>query len=401
MLRIGARQVLEAMPERWSVQQDPGGAGVFLHFEAEAAASFHEWPLGRLVGMTRFTSEHRFSPFWTRPAVGSRADEVRPETLWLLAQNGDGDCTLVVPLLDGVTRYSLRGGEQQLFVIGETGDAGVVGDGGCALFVGCGDDAYALLGWRTSSPAPARQGQAARRQAAAGLHRLVRLVHLGRVLQGCRARGRACRPTGRRQAAVAGPRRRLAMLAQRTKRRGSAHRPAAQSAFQRRLERARAGVQDALWHRALPGLACAARLLGGLCERALPGYGTRTVAREFGPGLLEQQPSWNVQPWGAQVGVPAAERFGAFYDDLHRSLAAQGVDGVKVDVQAMLESSLAGQGGPRRDACAHGPAGAGSLGEAALRLSPGQLHVVHVRVRVSCAGQQRDANVGRLLPAAP
>ena len=84
---------------------------------------------------------------------------------------------------------------------------------------------------------------------------------------------------------------------------------------------------------------------GGICETSLPEYGARTVARSFGPGLLEQESRWNVGPWGAQAGVPAAEKIGAFYEDCHRMLAEQGVDGVKVDVQAMLEGVSAGQGG--------------------------------------------------------
>ncbi|MFZ0708733.1 MAG: Sip1-related alpha-galactosidase [Terrimicrobiaceae bacterium] len=44
-------------------------------------------------------------------------------------------------------------------------------------------------------------------------------------------------------------------------------------------------------------------------------------------------------------GVPSAGKIGTFYDDYHRLLAEQGVDGVKVDVQAMLEGVSAGQGG--------------------------------------------------------
>jgi raffinose synthase len=52
-----------------------------------------------------------------------------------------------------------------------------------------------------------------------------------------------------------------------------------------------------------------------------------------------------VGPWGAQAGVPSAEKIGSFYDDYHRGLADQGVDGVKVDVQALLEGVSAGQGG--------------------------------------------------------
>jgi len=84
---------------------------------------------------------------------------------------------------------------------------------------------------------------------------------------------------------------------------------------------------------------------GGLCEQAFPDYGVRSVARTFGPGVLAQEPRWNVHPWGAQQGVPAAAQWSVFYQDWHAQLARQGVDGVKVDAQAMLESVSAGQGG--------------------------------------------------------
>lgn len=43
--------------------------------------------------------------------------------------------------------------------------------------------------------------------------------------------------------------------------------------------------------------------------------------------------------------MPASVKFAKFYDDWHAGLARQGVDGVKVDVQGMLESVSAGQGG--------------------------------------------------------
>jgi raffinose synthase len=94
--------------------------------------------------MIRFTSCHRYSPFWTKPANGTTEAEVQPETLWLLAQTDAGRCTMVVPLLDSTTRYSLRGTAAGLALVAETGDPAVVSDGGVALFVSSGDDPYAL-----------------------------------------------------------------------------------------------------------------------------------------------------------------------------------------------------------------------------------------------------------------
>lgn len=77
---------------------------------------------------------------------------------------------------------------------------------------------------------------------------------------------------------------------------------------------------------------------GGVNGAALPDYEVRNQERDFGPGMLKIQPNCNTQWWGHAVGVVPPERVGKFYGDYHRRLAAQGVDGVKVDSQSMIES---------------------------------------------------------------
>ncbi|HEY5892624.1 MAG TPA: Sip1-related alpha-galactosidase [Chthoniobacterales bacterium] len=349
-LRIAGAPVLEGLAPSWSVVEDTTGSGVFLRSEATDAACFLELPLGRLSGMIRFTSCHRFSPFWTKPANGTTDAEVQPETLWLLALSDTGRCTLVVPLLDATTRYSLRGTVGGLAVVAETGDPAVTSDGGVVLYVSSGGDPYALA---------AAGARAVQRHLGTGVLRVdkpvpdfvdlfgwctwdafYKEVSADKVLAGLKAfaSGGVQPPllilddgwqtwvkaaTGEERLMSLAPNERfggdLTALVRETK------------------ERFR--VQRFLvWH-ALLGY------WGGLDEQSLPDYGTRTVARAFGPGLLEQESRWNTGPWGAQVGVPSAEKIGTFYDDYHRQLAAQGVDGVKVDVQAMLEGVSAGQGG--------------------------------------------------------
>lgn len=349
VLHLDTAPVLRDLAAGWSTVDDATGTGVFLR-AAAATACFLELPLGRLAGLERFTSVHRFSPFWTRPALGTRDAEVRPETLWLLARRDDGGHTLLVPLLDGATRYSLRGTPDGLAVVAETGDPAVPADGGVALFVASAGDPYALMGaaaravqhqlgsgaLRADKPLPdsvdlfgwctwdAFYKEVSPEGVLAGLAAFAhggvepRLLILDDGWQTWQAA-----PGGEERLSRLAPNARfggdLAALVQACK---------TQFKVQRVF----------VWH-ALLGY------WGGLCEAALPGYGTRTVARAFGPGLLEQEPRWNVGPWGAQAGVPAAGRFGAFYADLHSSLARQGVDGVKVDVQALLEGLSAGQGG--------------------------------------------------------
>jgi raffinose synthase len=84
---------------------------------------------------------------------------------------------------------------------------------------------------------------------------------------------------------------------------------------------------------------------GGVDGSELPGYQVQDVARSYGPGILRHEPMLNVEYWGPLAGLVPAEQIGRFMDDYHRRLQAQGVDGVKVDNQAVIESLASGQGG--------------------------------------------------------
>lgn len=350
VLHLGATPVLHLAPD-WSLVDDATGTGVFLNMPASAeAACYIEQTLGRIAALVRYASFHRFSPFWTRPAVGRTESQVRPETLWLLAQTSPGSYTMLVPLLDATTRFSLRGGAAGLVVAAETGDPAVVTPGGVALFVATGSDPYALV---------AAGARAVQRQLGTGRLRVDKpLPDFIDLFGWCTwdAFYKEVTPekvvAGLDAFAAAGVPPRLLILDDgwQTWRRTETGEDRLTSLAPNehfggdltplvRVVKERYGIQRFMvWH-ALLGY------WGGLCADALPGYGTRSVARSFGPGILEHEPRWNVLPWGAQVGVPAADRFAQFYDDLHTPLKRQGVDGVKVDVQGLLEGVSAGQGG--------------------------------------------------------
>lgn len=347
-LSSGGRTHLRLAPG-WRLIADASGGGCFLAPPDAEPASHVEHALGRFQALERFTSLQRFSPFWTRPAVGADESEVQPETVWLLARDARGGCTLLVPLLDPRTRFSLRAGPAGLAVCAETGDPDLACTGGAALFVSHGPDPYALVhaaaraiaarlggrlrtdrplpdfvdlfGWCTwdafyKDVSPAQVQAGLRSFAAAGVP--PRLLILDDGWQ-------------RWQRADSGEERLVALAP--NERFGGDLGPLVRSARQD------FGVRRIIvWH-ALLGY------WGGLDADAFPDWGVRRVARSFGPGLLAQEPRWNVHPWGAQLGVPSPAGFSAFYDDLHRSLASQGVDGVKVDAQGLLEGVSAGQGG--------------------------------------------------------
>lgn len=334
----------------WTGAADPTGAGIFLCPPAAGSAAYQEHGLGRLEGMVRFTSLYRFSPFWTRPAVGWQEQDVRPETLWLLARTATGHFVLLVPMLGRATRWSLRAQGALLMLLAETGDPGTPCEAGPALLVATGTDPYALLASGAQAvSAHIGVGRLRRHKAlpeeadALGWctwDAFYKEVTPDKVLQGLESL---------RQAGVS-PRwmilddgwqswqrfpageERLVSLAPNERFGGDL------SPLIRAAKKTYGIRRFMVWH-ALLGY------WGGLSAEAFPDYGIRTVPRVFGPGVLAQDSRWNVHPWGAQQGVPDAAHWVTFFRDWHAQLAAQGVDGVKVDAQAMLEAVSAGQGG--------------------------------------------------------
>ena len=138
------RPVLENIPKGFTAVEDPTGTGVFLRFTARNSSSFIQTPLCKIAGLSRFTSTHRYEPFWMKPASGTSHADVCFETQWLLAETKSGDCVMLVPLIDGVFRFSISGSDAGLVLTGETGDPFTFGTGGVALFVSVGRDPYAM-----------------------------------------------------------------------------------------------------------------------------------------------------------------------------------------------------------------------------------------------------------------
>ncbi len=334
----------------WTVSRTDDSSGAFLHAESSEPACYIEIPLGRIADLKRFTSGYRVSPFWMKPALGTSASDVRPETQWLLAELSDGQFLFLAPLLDGATRFSFQGSRNGLVLVGETGDPLVATCGGVAIYVARGHDPYQLAA--SAARAISQHTASGRLRADKAVPDFVddfgwctwdafyKEVSAEKVRAGL---------TSFAQGGVE-PRFMILDDGWQSVRDGSAGEVrlsglAPNERFNGDLSPLIRAAKNEfkirrflVWH-ALLGY------WGGLDEHTLARYEPRTVARSFGPGILRQGPTWNVRPWGAALGVPSAEKAAAFFDDYHAALAAQGVDGVKVDNQAMLEAVSAGQGG--------------------------------------------------------
>ncbi len=343
-------ELFETWPAEWKTVEGASEGGAYLRASSDRPACYQEFLLGRVRGLKRFTGGFRHRPFWMKAQFGAKEEQIEWETQWLLMELEDGKLALIVPLLDGGTRFSLRGSAEGIVVGAETGDPQVVTTGGVALWVGSGGDPFELVN---------RGARAVKGRVSGGRLReekkepdfvdlfgwctwdaFYREVSAEKVRAGLISFAAGGVPPrwmilddGWQSVETAeSGEERLASLAP-NERFGGDLAPLV------RLAKEEFHIECFMvWH-ALMGY------WGGLDERRLAAYEPRTVARAFGPGMLKMDPSWNVRPWGAVVGVPSAGKVAAFYNDYHRTLAAQGVDGVKVDNQAMLEAVSAGQGG--------------------------------------------------------
>ena len=347
----GDRPVLQSVPSGVAVVKDPTGTGVFLRLTATNSGSLIQSPLGAIVGLKRFTSCHRDEPFWMVPAAGRTHAEVQLETQWLLAETESGDCVMLVPLLDGPFCFTLSGDAAGLKLTGETADPAVKGTGGVALFVSIGRDPYAM--------ADAGARAVMKRLRTGKLRREKPLPDFVDYFGWCTwdsfykdvsadkvRTGLASFAAGNVEPrllilddgwqdynTMPGGEQRLISLNANQARFGGDLKPTVRAAKQEFKVRA-----FLVWH-AFIGY------WGGLDGASLPGYGVRDVGRSFSPDILQMHPNLNTQYWGHMVGVVAPDKIGKFYNDYHKRLKEQGVDGVKVDNQSMIEGVAAGFGG--------------------------------------------------------
>ena len=323
----------------------------FLSVEAAETQSRLRIDLGTLPELARFVLCHRYEPYWMKPRTGTTASEVTTETQMLLGQLRSGRYVLLVPLFDEPFRFFLRGKpDQHLELVGETGDSFRPGRGGLALFVASGADPFDLVR-RSAKLVCARLGRG-RLRIDKGLPDFVNdfgwctwdafyadvsVEKLRRGLESFREGGvepRFIILDDGWQSVERRPTGELRLTAFEANQKF----PNGLREVSRCAKEQFAIKRLIVWH-AFQGY------WGGVDENRLPGFGVMNQTRQFGEGILELTPTFNQDWWGNVVGLVAPEHIGRFYDAYHRSMAEQGVDGVKVDSQAVIEGVSQGLGG--------------------------------------------------------
>ena len=342
--------ILSGLPADSSLDWLPSGS-LMITLNAASPASRLLLPIGKLEGVRRFTALHRYEPFWMKACAGQRGGEVPIETQFVLCELENGAYAAFIPLIDGPFRACLQGqAEHDLVLVLELGDPAITGQTFSALMVAAADDPFTLIdraarsvidrlktgrlraekplpefmdefGWctwdafyREVSPENIRQGLES--FAAGGIIPRMLLVD-----DGWQSVEKISDDTGQRLTAFAAAAKFSGDLGPTVK-----------------MSKEEFGIQHFLvWH-AFSGY------WDGVDPASFPDYQVEDRQRIYSPGILHYRPQIG-EAWGKSVGVVAPADMYRFYQDYHRHLRLQGVDGVKVDNQATIETVSAGFGG--------------------------------------------------------
>ena len=349
VLACDGRLVL-SLPDSASLVPDPLGSAVFIHVVAQEAASRLVLPIGGLLNLSRFTACYRDEPFWMKPMCGMADTPVPIETQVLLAEQVGGNCVLLVPIIDGDFRCSLQGDSAAaLELVVESGDKSVVTSAVTGLLVAVGNDPYAVV--ESASRSAMARMQSGRFRVDKSLPAFAdqfgwctwdafyQDVSESKVREGLESfKAGGVQPKliilddgWQSVSKMASGETRLTSFAANEKFDGDLGPLTA-------MAKNEYGIETFLvWH-AFHGY------WGGVDPHSLPGYRVRSAVRDFSPGI-HSYGYGSEQYWGPVVGVVSPDEIYRFYQDYHRSLRLQGVDGVKVDTQATTEGVSAGDGG--------------------------------------------------------
>ncbi|KAF8733048.1 hypothetical protein HU200_015409 [Digitaria exilis] len=385
-LSVGGRTVLSGVPDAVVASSAAAGGavdGVFLGADFAEPAARHVVSLGALRGV-RFMACFRFKLWWMAQRMGEKGGDVPHETQFLLVESrgaaGDGSedtaaYVVFLPLVEGAFRASLQGGGSgdALELCVESGDA----DTRAASF-----DRLLFVGAAESDPFAAISGAVAAAKSAiktfrvraekklpgivdyfgwctwdafyqdvtqegveAGLRSLIaggappKFVIID---DGWQSVGTDHTATGEPANGDEPPRlSRLTGIKENIKFQNADDPPAGIKTVVRAAKEKYGLKYVYVWH-AITGY------WGGVRpgEAGTEHYRSSLQFPKVSPGVMENEPGMKTDVLTLQgLGLVHPRAVYRFYDELHAYLAAAGVDGVKVDVQCVLETLGAGHGG--------------------------------------------------------
>ncbi|GER26288.1 raffinose synthase family protein, partial [Striga asiatica] len=356
-LLVKDQTILSGVPENITPTSGAGEGpadGVFLGAALNQEGSRHVIPLGTLRDV-RFLACFRFKLWWMAQRMGDRGREIPLETQFLLVETKDDVYTVFLPMVDGPFKASLQGNEMDgLDLCLESGDLDTVSSSfSRAVYVSSGSDPFETVheairavrahlgsfrmrdekklpgivdwfGWCTWD---AFYQEVTQEGVAEGLESLISgetppkfvIIDDGWQSVENEEKGGLLRLTGIKE----------------------------NPKFQKKDEGINNIVRIAkknyglkyvyVWH-----------AITGYWGGVRPGeeYGSAMQYPKLSKGVMENEPGWKTDAIAVEgLGLVNPKNVYRFYNELHSYLALAGVDGVKVDVQCILETLGAGLGG--------------------------------------------------------
>lgn len=126
------------------IEEDDFG-GCFLSFKCEEAAEENVFSLGKVVSVERFMCCFRKSAFFMHSKCGSDLSELEKETLCLLIKKTDNKYLLLLPIFDNLSSSNLQYGEEGLEVVSVTGSDDITTNTATAVYAIMGENPYELM----------------------------------------------------------------------------------------------------------------------------------------------------------------------------------------------------------------------------------------------------------------
>lgn len=166
-LTVLGNRVLSDVHNNITLTAAPGGGvmnGAFIGVQSDQIGSRRVFPVGKLIGL-RFLCAFRFKLWWMTQRMGSSGQEIPFETQFMVVEARDGSniagngeegaavYTVFLPILEGDFRAVLQGNENnELEICLESGDPGVNGfEGSHLVFVGAGSDPFETITYAVKS----------------------------------------------------------------------------------------------------------------------------------------------------------------------------------------------------------------------------------------------------------
>ena len=139
-------QVFQNLSAGLKVKKAPLKNGEFICLAEKKKDSYFVKSLGKPENFSAFVCAHRCQPYFMDSKCGKKLKDMPEECQWVALKHTDGTYTVLLPLVDEPFRASLRGNKQgEIELVIETGDTALIGDSAVILYTANGLNPYTLM----------------------------------------------------------------------------------------------------------------------------------------------------------------------------------------------------------------------------------------------------------------